>query len=331
MHLICDSMKKHLSSGNLNMKNNKKRHIVPMIVLFLSFIFLVNPATALSGYAGNNSSISAISYSGDGITEASHLIELYFEEDNYILAGESVVFSQPENSSEKLVMWIPENASIMQFFSYDMMGSSAANTVNYSRDGDLLYITQSDNVNSTGMPLIYEIRYTLAGMDQTSTPVFTKFIRSDESFGYPVSRLILLVHHGENEVPSIISADGTTITADEVRSESNRTSYIWSSPQFEKFSVTLQKEQTAAGSLDRFILPLIMILIIAAAVVYYKKREKRDLTELQDIYDAQMAVIAKIKEDRKKNLLSGEEYENILKKHTENASRIKEKMERKKS
>jgi hypothetical protein len=274
-----------------------------------------------------NTSTTATLSNATGISEYSHLIELSFEENNYIIAGEAIVYSTDANSSEELVLWIPENADIMQFQVTDMMASAASTSVNYSREGDLIYFSLPLFENTSSMPLLYGIRYSVHSHEEI--PTFHKILREENVFGYPISRLILIVNHEANEIPS---SEGTPIFADEVTNTANQTSYVWNSPGFTEISVTLETEnviQNSEDSSNTLIIPgIILVAIIAAAILYYKKENSGDLSELQDIYDAEMTVIAQIKKDRKNNKLSQKEFESILKKHTDNISKIKNKMEK---
>ncbi|WP_292467323.1 hypothetical protein [Methanolobus sp.] len=292
-----------------------------------------NPVLAMSDtpdITNNSSSVLTPAHQA-GISEYSHLIELSFDENNYIVAGEALVYStDSQNKSEELALWIPENADIMQFQTTDMMATVASTAVNYSRNGNLLYFNSPDISNSTNMPLLYGIRYSVHSHEEVTT--FNKVLREENVFGYPVSRLIIIVNHGENEVPAVTSADGTPIIADESMSESNQTSYIWSAPQFTEFMVTLEEEnyhETSKTTINPFIISgILVVIIIATAIIYYRKGNSEDMDELRDRYEAELAVIAKIEEDYKKNKLSKDEFESILKKHSDNASSIKRKMEK---
>ncbi|MEZ5333951.1 MAG: hypothetical protein R2741_01250 [Methanolobus sp.] len=288
--------------------------------------------------SGNiNNSFTRETFSGEtGTSEYSHLIELTFEENNYIIAGEAIVYSTDANTSENFVLWLPENADIMQFQATDMMASVASTPVNYSREANLVYFSPPLHGNTTGMPLLYGLRYSVHSHEEI--PTFHKVLREEDIFGYPISRLILIVNHESNEIPSVISAEGKPIVADEVSSEADQTSYLWYSPEFTEINVILESEsiaQTSEDSSNPLIIPgILAIIIIGAAIVYYKMYHKKqnpdNISELQDIYDAEMAVISQIKEDRKKKKLSKEEFDSILKKHTDNASKIKNKIEKQK-
>lgn len=333
---VSDIMKKQLFICDLNTGTKKCKCISLILALCICFVIFQTPAMAFSEYASNGNNTYNVFDPTDQnkISESSHLIELYFEDNNYILAGESVVYSiADENNNTELVMWIPENAEILQFLAADMMRGSSAIPINFSRQDDLLYFAEDQNISFGGMPLLYEIRYTVHSHEETAT--FTKIIREEDYFGYPVSRLILLVHHQEDEIPSVTLADGTPIIADEVNSEATQTAYIWSAPQFNDFSVILQKnsyapttESSPESSVNSLIVPGIVALVIVGAAVLYYKHDSGNIDKLEDIYEAELAVIARIKEDRKKNVLSKDEYESILQKHANNAEKVKSKMEK---
>ncbi|MDY0386461.1 MAG: hypothetical protein RBT65_04890 [Methanolobus sp.] len=310
------------------------RYVPVFLILCVCCVFLQAPVMADADITENVSNQSAISgiHEQAGILEYNHLIELYFEENDYVFATESIVYSTGSaNGSEELVLWIAENAEVMQFQVSDMANSSTATSVNYSKEGNFLYFpSYYGTTGSSGMPLLYGIRY--ATHSHEEVPTFRKVIRKDGIFDYPIFRLIIVVNHEENEIPAIISADGLRIVADETTSDKNSTSYIWSTPQFTELKVTLEEDdfnQTAKTPYDSLIVPgILTIIIIAATVLYYRKKTPGNLNDFKDLYEAEMAVIAQIKEDRKKNKLSNEDAERLLKKHSANASKIKSKMEK---
>lgn len=317
-------------------KTKKGKNIQFTIILILCITFLLshNPAMAFPENTDNANNTSVVNSTDQSeVSEFSHLIELYFEDNNYILAGESVVYStNKENVSDQLVMWVPENAEIMQFFATDMMESGSTVSINYSRQNGVLYFNRPGNLTSGGMPLLYKIRYVVHSHEEI--PTFNKVISEEGPLDHQVSRLILLINHQKDQVPVITSADGSPIKADDTANEDNKTSYIWSSPQFSEFSVALQKNsypQTSGTSFGSFMIPgIIVLIIITVAIMYYRSQRNGDLKELEDIYEAEMEVISRIKEDRKNNRLSKDEYESVLKKHTDNVSKIKRKMEKQK-
>lgn len=304
-------------------------------MIFICCLFLQASALAHANISENISDQSAISgiYEQTGISEYNHLIELYFEENDYVFVTESIVYSTGSaNDSEEFVLWVPENAEIMQFQVTDMASSSAATSVNYSKEGNFLYFPSYGTTSSSGMPLLYDIRY--ATHSHEAVPTFRKVIREDEVFDYPISRLIIVVNHEENEIPAIISAEGLTIAADEIISDKNYTSYIWSFPQFNELSIALEKnndERAATIPYNSFVMLGILgiiIVIMAAAILHYRKESPGEMSKLEDRYEAELTVLAQIKADRKKNKLSKEEFESLHKKHSDNALKIKSKMEK---
>ncbi len=327
-------MKERSSTYGIQSRKRIARYVPVFLVICVCCVFLQVPVLAHADISENVSNQSAISgvYEQAGISEYSHLIELYFEGNDYVFATESIVYSPGSaNDSEEFVLWVAENTEVMQFQVSDMANSGTVTSVNYSKEGNLLYFpSYYGTTGSSGMPLLYGIRY--ATHSHEEVPTFRKVIRKDGIFDYPISRLIIVVNHEENEIPAILSADGLRIVADETISDKNSTSYIWSTPQFTELKVTLEEDdfnQTAKTQYDSLIVPgILAIIIIAATVLYYRKKTPGNLNDFKDIYEAEMAVIAQIKEDRKKNKLSNEDAERLLKKHSTNVSKIKSKMEK---
>ncbi|SFM23025.1 hypothetical protein SAMN04488696_0463 [Methanolobus profundi] len=265
------------------------------------------------------------------VSEFSHLIEMYFEDDNYIIVSESVVYSTGSvNDSDDLVLWIPENAEIMQFLVTDMTGSASETSVNYSREGNFIYFSADESSTSNVMPLLYGIRYVVHSHEDVAT--FNKVIRSEGILDYPISRLIIVVNHENSEIPSITSANGIQLVADQASNDDGKTSYIWSSPAFDEFSVTLQSPNsytnTGTGYNYSLIIGIVLLIVVIGAVLYYKKDSSGKLGELEELYEAELAVIAQIESDRKKKKLSKDDFERIHKKHSDSAAKIKEKMEK---
>ncbi|WP_094228292.1 hypothetical protein [Methanolobus psychrotolerans] len=323
-------MKKQPSPSNSSAFKKIRNHYIPIfIVLSVFCLFLQAPALANDENEGNESAISIVSKQ-TRISEFSHLIELYFEDDNYVIISESIVYSAGSpNNSEELVLWIPENAEIMQFQVTDMAGSTPISSVNYSRKDNLLYFHSYGTTASDGMPLLYMIRYAVHNHEEN--PAFRKVIREEEIFEYPISRLIIVVNYEEGNVPAIYSADGFSLVADQVTNGETYTSYVWSSPQFNELSIALQNNidtNTGNGHNSGLIAGIILLVIVLAGVVYYKMNRPGYSEELEDLYEAELAVLAQIKEDRIKNKLSREEFEKLHKKHTGNALKIKNKKDK---
>ena len=328
-------MKERSSTYGIQSRKRIARYVPVFLVICVCCVFLQVPVLAHADISENVSNQSAISgvYEQAGISEYSHLIELYFEGNDYVFATESIVYSAGSaNDSEEFVLWVAENTEVMQFQVSDMANSSTATSVNYSKEGNLLYFpSYYGTTGSSGMPLLYGIRY--ATHSHEEVPTFRKVIRKDGIFDYPISRLIIVVNHEENEIPAIISADGLRIVADETTSDKNSTSYIWSFPQFNEFSIILEKnddKQAATIPYNSFFMLGILgiiIVIIAAVILYYKKGSSGKLSGFEDRYEAELAVLAQLKEDKEKKKLSKEEFESLHKKHSESALRIKRKIE----
>ncbi|WP_342305374.1 hypothetical protein [Methanolobus sp. ZRKC5] len=328
-------MKEQSSTHAIQSRKYITRYAPVFLMLCVCCVFLQAPVLAHADILENASNHSAVSgiYEQAGISEYNHLIELYFEENDYVLATESIVYSTDSaNGSEEFVLWIAENAEVMQFQVSDMASGSTAASVNYSKEGDFLYFpSYYGTTESSGMPLLYSIRY--ATHSHEEVPTFRKVIREDGVFDYPISRLIIVVNHEESEIPAIISADGLTIVADETINDKSYTSYIWSSPQFNEFSISLEKNNDERATIPyNSIIMLgmlgIIIVIIAAAILYYRKGSSGNLSEFEDRYEAELAVLAQLKEDKEKKKLSNEEFGKLHKKHSENALKIKRKMEK---
>ena len=325
-------MKKQSSNKGVNPRKYIARYASVFLMLCIFCLFLQGPALALSDSSSNLSDSSAISVSEQiGTSEFSHLIEVYFEDDNYLVASESIVYSaNSANNSQELVLWIPENAEIMQFQVTDMVASTTPTSVNYSREDDFLYFPSYGDISSSGMPLLYGIRYVVQSHEEEQ--LFRKVISEEGMFDYSASRLIIIVHHEENEIPAITSVSGLPLVADEVISEMNYTSYAWSSPQFNEFSITLINRnsgtKTGIGYNYSLIAGIVLLVLVLAAALFYKKNDSGDISDLEDLYEAELAVLTQIKEDRNKKKLSKEEFETLNKKHNENALKIKNKMEK---
>lgn len=312
----------------LSMKDIE-RCLHTFILLSICSLFLITPSTAFANYTDNSSANTITEQSQT--TEFSHLIEMYFEDDNYIIVSESVVYSTGSaNNSDELVLWIPENAEIMQFLITDMTGSYSETSVNYSREGNFIYFSEDESSTSNVMPLLYGIRYVVHSHEEVAT--FNKVIRDEGILDYPISRLIIVVNHGNNEIPSITSANGVQLIADEASSDQGKTSYIWSSPAFDEFSVTLKSPNsytsTGTGYNYNVIIGIVLLTIVIGAVLYYKKDRSGKLDELEELYEAELAVLTQIENDRKKEKLSKEDFERVHRKHNESAAKIKEKMEK---
>ncbi len=326
-------MKKQSSDKGINPRKYIARYASVFLMLCIFCLFLQSPAMALSDSSSNLSDSSATSTDSEqtGTSEFSHLIEVYFEDDNYLVASESIVYSASSaNNSKELVLWVPENADIIQFQVSDMTASTTATSVNYSRKHDFLYFSSYGDTSSSGMPLLYGIRYVVHSHEEEQT--FRKVISEEGIFEYPVSRLIIIVHHEDNEIPAITSVSGLPLVADEVISDMNYISYAWSSPQFNEFSITLINQnsgtKTGMGYNYSLIMGIILLIIVVAAALFYKKNDSGNISDLEDLYEAELAVLAQIREDRNKKKLSKEEFESLNKKHNENALKIKNKMEK---
>ncbi len=234
------------------------------------------------------------------------------------------------NGSEEIILWVPETAEIKEFQITDMAGGASTSSVSYRRENDLLYFPAGHKGNSSGRPVLYGIRYVI--QDQENDQIFRKVFREEGIFEYPISRLIIVIQHEKEDIPEITSPEGFSIMADEVISEGERTSYAWYTPHFNELSISLGDQSIGAGNNNTTgaIALLILLILAIAGLLFYKKKDHDDPEELKDMYEAEKEVLARIEEDRKNNILSREEFEELQKKHSENASRIKIKMERSK-
>ena len=75
----------------------------------------------------------------------------------------------------------------MQFQTTDMAGSNSAVPVNFTRNGNYLSFNSEEYEGSSGMPLLYGIRYVLP---DTESEVFRKVIYEHGKLEQPISRLI---------------------------------------------------------------------------------------------------------------------------------------------
>nr|WP_321498622.1 hypothetical protein [uncultured Methanolobus sp.] len=314
-----------------------KKAFITSLALTLCIVSLLTPAMALSNDNGTLTADSAIIGQGN-VSEYNHLIEVSLLNTGYIVVSESMVYliessGNPDSDQTQIKFWIPENAEIMQFQVTDMAGTNSAVPVNYTRGKNYLYFDPEDNEASSGMPLLYGIRYVIP---DTGNEVFQKVIHEDGELEQSINRLITVVYHSEYVVPKITSAEGKTIMADETVAGDNYTSFEWSSPQFEEFNIVTEELEPVTQKQTRYnsgmIIGILLFIAVIGAVLYYKKKDSRgnskDISELQDLYDAEMAVIARIKHDRKNNKLSQEEYDKLEKRHGQNASKIKKEIEK---
>lgn len=303
---------------------------LPLLMLCGCLILSQTLSPALANDT-NGTSANATVPAQTGVSEFSHLIEIKFLADGYVLVEEAVVYSTgTANDIEELVFWVPDNADIMQFQATEMADSTTSGPINYSRNGNFLYFQPHETTGSGGMPLLYGIRYVIQETGEASA--FRKVIRDQGTFEYPIARLIVIVDHDEGRVPIISSDEGLSLTADETVHELDYTSFVWTSPQFDELSITLEEQGPDNGSRNGYnsgiIIGILLLVALIRIVVYNKKGSSGDLDELEDSYEAELAVIARIEEDRKKNKLSKEEFESLHKKHTESALKIKSKKEK---
>ncbi|TQD23464.1 hypothetical protein FKV42_13125 [Methanolobus vulcani] len=305
--------------------------------LALCIILLQIPAMALSSDNGNLSVESVTAEQGN-VSEYSHLIEVSLLDTGHVVVSESIVYlidsAEDEYSNQSQIMlWISENAEIMQFQASDMAGANSALPVNYTRDGNYLYFYSLENESSSGMPLLYGISYVLP---DTGNEVLRKVIYKEEELEQPISRLIVTVYHNGDAGISISSENEDLLTADNTVMEENYSSYMWNAPKFNEFTITCEEKElvqdTTTSGNSRIIPILIVIIIVVAGGYHYMKKRtpanSNDINELEDLYEAEMIVIDRIKKDRKNNKLSQEEFDKLKKKHSESASKIKSEMEK---
>jgi len=307
------------------------------LALALCTMLMITPALALSP---DNVTLSPESMtSGQGnVSEYNHLIEVSLLNSGYIVVSESMVYlidptNKQHSNQSQIMFWIPENSQIMQFQTTDMAGSNSVMPVNFTRDGNYLYFYSEKNESSSGMPLLYGIRYVLP---DTGDEVLRKVIYKKGELEQPISRLILTVYHDENTGISLSSENGALLTADDTVLEANYSSYVWSTPEFNEFTITRNEKdlvQNTATSGNNLVIPLVIIILIVVVAGYYYMRKNssansKDINELEDLYEAEMAVLERIKKDRKNNKLSKKEFDKLEKKHSESASKIKKELEK---
>ncbi|WMW24814.1 hypothetical protein RE474_12130 [Methanolobus sediminis] len=314
-----------------------KKAFLVCLALTLCTMIMLTPALALSSDNETLPAESIISEQGN-VSEYNHLIEVSLLNTGYVVVSESMVYliessGNLDSKQTEIKLWIPENAEIMQFQTTDMAGSNSVMPVNFTRDGNYLYFYSEKNESSSAMPLLYGIRYVLP---DTGDQVLRKVIYKNGELEQPISRLILTVYHDDNTGISLSSENGALLTADDTLMEANYSSYVWNTPEFNEFTITREEKdlvQDTATSGNNLVIPvLIVILIVVAAGYYYMRKNSpansKDINELEDLYEAEMAVLDRIKKDRKNNKLSQEEFDKLEKKHSESASKIKKEMEK---
>ena len=93
-------------------------------------------------------------------------------------------------------------------------------------------------------------------------------------------------------------------------------------PQFDEFSIVVDKLEPVTKKETGFnysMIIVILLFILVIGVVSYNKKKvstgnSKDIRELEDLYDAEIEVIERIKEDRKNNKLTQEEFDKLEKK-----------------
>ncbi|WP_407356175.1 hypothetical protein [Methanolobus sp. WCC5] len=329
-------MKVKQSSEFPKTMGNTITYLTLFLILSACLILLQIPAQA---FQDNTSDINVSSQDNSSsvisaISEYSHLIEIHFHDNDLLIVSESIVYLMDVTAEdEELVLWVPEAAQITHLQVTDMAGTADVRSLDHERNGSLVYFSSHGISGSNGMPQLYGIRYAI--QDSGEGTVYRKVLREQGTFGYPTSRLIIIVAHDEDKVPVIISGEDLLIEADETISETDQTSYVWYSPQFDQLSITLEErdkgleaEQGYAGIIAGAIL---FIIVIAVLYNRYRRNDSTDPYmpgELEDLYDAELAVIARIEGDWKKDKLSKEEYDSLHKKHTESAAGIKKRIEK---
>lgn len=317
----------------------RKYKTTSFVCLVLTFIIIsmATPAIALSSENQTSPAESMMAYQGD-VSEYNHLIEVSLLNTGYVVVSESMVYliesteDQDSNQTE-IKLWIPENAEIMEFQVTDMAGTNSVVPVNYTRGTNYLYFYSEKNESSSGMPLLYGIKYVLP---DTGNEVLRKVIYEKEELEQPISRLIVTVYHDENTEISFSSENGPLLTVDDTVLEANYSSYTWNMPAFNEFTIAREEKeavQNTEKSDNNLAIPMLIVIIIVAPAAFYYTRKYtpkslKDINELEDLYDAEIAVLARIKQDRKNDKLSQEEFHRLEKKHSESLSKIKSELEK---
>jgi hypothetical protein len=334
-----DTMKQNSSSYFFYIRSFPGKVKPSFLVCLALVLFIMSMTTSAIALTSGNETLATESMMTEqgNVSEYSHLIEVSLLNTGYIVVSESMVYlidsiEDEDFNQTEIKLWLPENAEIMQFQVVDMSGTSSAVPVNFTRYDNYLYFYSDDNEASSEMPLLYGIRYVLP---DTGDEVLRKVIYKNGELEQPISRLILTVYHDENTGISLSSENGVLLIADDTVMEANYSTYTWSTPEFNEFTIFREEKEpvqnTEASDTNLTIPILIVIIIVAPAAFYYTRKyapqNSKDINELQDLYDAEMTVLSQIKKDRKNNKLSQEEFEKVNKKHSENASKIKREME----
>ncbi len=332
---------KQISSSNLPYIRSFTSKFKPasLVCLAMAF-FIMSMTTSAMALSSDNETLSAESIITDqgNVSEYNHLIEVSLLNSGYVVVSESMVYlietaeGQDLNQTE-IKLWIPENAEIMDFQVTDMAGANSAVPVNYTRGTNYLYFYSEENESSSEMPLLYGIKYVLP---DPGDEVLRKVIYENGELEQPISGLILTVYHDENTGISLSSENGALLTADNSVLESNYSSYTWNMPAFNEFTITREEKEAVKNtekSDNNLAIPMLIVIIIVAPAAFYYTRKYtpkslKDINELEDLYDAEMAVLSQMKQDRKNDKLSMDEFEKLEKKHSEKASKIKSELEK---
>ncbi|WP_406662234.1 hypothetical protein V7O66_06160 [Methanolobus sp. ZRKC3] len=307
----------------------KKSNICRSLVLIIVFSCLLISINSTSGFYNVNGSDSFNS-SMEQIIESSHLIELDLNHEGTIFVQESIVFSvSGEEALDNLIIHIPETAEVTSFKRIEMMGTDSKQ-IEYLRDQDALYFNDSERLYQSSMPALYEISYVLEDGKNAYSHSFSKVLHDSEKTSYPISRLAVVVNYPEGVHVSLTDAIGNALKADEIKDESNTVSFTWTSPDFDVLLVSTHKavEQGSAKNIQNiFVLALVSVTALVLVFVLYSKRKKNaDIHDLEDRYEALLAVILQTEEDRKNKVISDQEFKALHKKYKQQAMEVKKKM-----
>ncbi len=322
-------MKKQKSSTTSLTNSIVSGKVIFVLILISSMILLMVPSTA---FPESNISADGTTDQRSEATVLRHLVNVDLSDESFILVTESIVYSlNRSNDENRLMMRIPAGASIMQFTVTDMTDSTSSYNVDYLREGSLLLFDNYAYTGSNEMPFLYDIRYVVPMGDKE--PSFSKLLRDEGYFYYNISRFVLVVKHKDNWSPIIRTNDGFPLVAEEIGREPERTTYIWSSPAFDSIDVNVKiLDDGSIFNGGHFFWILVGALVFFTILAVGINRKQQDLPndpdELEALYESELIVLSRIKEDYKDKKLNKEEFDSFYKEHSENLSRIKKKMEK---
>lgn len=302
-----------------------------LLALVLIVTCLLLSTNAASGFYENGDDSLLLNLSTAQITRSSHLIELDLSHENAIFVQESIVFSISEGKfPDKLAIILPETAEIDSFQRVEMMGANSEH-INYSRSGDILFFNDSEHLQESSMPALYEVRYAIKDDATLASRSFLKVLYRSDQVSYPISRLAVVATYPEGVHVHLTDGMGNAVKADSVETETNTVSFAWTSPDIDVLVVnTHDPVEPVSGtkSSGGFVFLLASgAFILMVFILYSRRKGNADIRNLEDNYEALLAVILKLEEDHKKKLISKKEFQSLHKKYRYQAMETKKKMD----